>query len=324
MSNVLVCSAGRRVSLVTAFKTELKRLLGNRNSVLACDLYPELSPACQIADQCFETGQFSDIEYVPKLLSACVERDAKLIVPTLDTELLLLSSNVGQFESAGTNLVISDYQLVQKCRDKSKTNELFLQYGFKVPKAIDPQLGQYPFFVKPISGSSSQDIYVIRSDEDLAPKLLDGSRFLHMEYLSPDEFDEYTIDLYYDRCSNLRCAVPRKRIAVRAGEIAKGITEKGALLEKIWSQLGYMGGARGCITLQVFVGRTDGEVYGIEINPRFGGGYPLSYQAGANFPAFLITEYLLDQPIPEFHDWEENLLFLRYDAEILIHAFDSR
>ena len=61
-------------------------------------------------------------------------------------------------------------------------------------------------------------------------------------------------------------------------------------------------------------------ITGIEINPRFGGGYPLSYAAGADFPSMLIREYLMDSTLETFHDWEENLLMLRYDDEVLVHG----
>ena len=58
----------------------------------------------------------------------------------------------------------------------------------------------------------------------------------------------------------------------------------------------------------------------IEINPRFGGGYPLSYSAGANYPGWLIAEYLQGKQLSKFSSWQANLLMLRYDQQILIHA----
>ena len=64
------------------------------------------------------------------------------------------------------------------------------------------------------------------------------------------------------------------------------------------------------------------KIYGIEINPRFGGGYPLSYLAGANFPKWIIEEYLLDKTIDDkFNSWENDLLMIRYDDEVLVHGY---
>ena len=61
----------------------------------------------------------------------------------------------------------------------------------------------------------------------------------------------------------------------------------------------------------------------IEINPRFGGGYPLSYAAGANFPKMIIQEYILDEDINFVDDWVENLLMLRYDSNVFVNDYKS-
>ena len=67
-------------------------------------------------------------------------------------------------------------------------------------------------------------------------------------------------------------------------------------------------GFRGCITIQCFMHKKTEDVIGIEINPRFGGGFPVSYLAGANFPKWIIEEYLFNKQLDYFDDWEENLL----------------
>ena len=113
--------------------------------------------------------------------------------------------------------------------------------------------------------------------------------------------------------------MPRKRIEVRDGEVEKGKTEKNILVDFIKKKLPHIKGAQGCLTAQFFKHMTTDRILGIEINPRFGGGYPLSYYAGANFPKWIIQEYLLNQSITPNDDWEDNLLMLRYSKEILIH-----
>jgi len=82
-------------------------------------------------------------------------------------------------------------------------------------------------------------------------------------------------------------------------------------------------GARGCLTVQFFLNKKTNHIVGIEINPRFGGGYPLSYLAGANFPGWIIQEYLLNESIEYSETWEDNLLMLRYDHEILVKNSDA-
>ena len=88
-------------------------------------------------------------------------------------------------------------------------------------------------------------------------------------------------------------------------------------------KLAKIDGACGCLTMQFFLNKITRRIIGIEINPRFGGGYPLSYLAGANYPKWLIEEYILEKNIPFFNDWENNLLMLRYDDEVLVHNYES-
>ena len=82
--------------------------------------------------------------------------------------------------------------------------------------------------------------------------------------------------------------------------------------------LAKINGAHGCITAQFFLSHNSKKIYGIEINPRFGGGFPLSYYAGANFVKWMLEEYLLNQLIYPFDEWKDNLIMLRYDKEIII------
>jgi carbamoyl-phosphate synthase large subunit len=144
---------------------------------------------------------------------------------------------------------------------------------------------------------------------------------MFLEYLSPKQYVEYTIDLYFDKNHYLKCAVPRERIEIRTGEVSKGVTRKTNLYELVCSKFSYCPGFTGCITLQVFKNRSSDEIFGIEINPRFGGGYPLSYQAKANFPEMIIKEYLFNEEIPFFDKWIENLLMLRFDDEIIVYDY---
>ena len=141
-----------------------------------------------------------------------------------------------------------------------------------------------------------------------------------MEYIGKEQHDEYTIDMYYDRHNTVKCIVPRKRILVRAGEINKGVTCKNNIVPFLKDKLGIIDGAIGCLTVQVFLNRNSGKIIAIEINPRFGGGYPLSYRAGANYPLWLINEYYNNQSIEYTENWEDQLLMLRYDDEVIVHA----
>ena len=115
--------------------------------------------------------------------------------------------------------------------------------------------------------------------------------------------------------------MPRERLEIRAGEINKGITRKNQIVDYLRQRMDYLPGVRGCICLQLFYHPETKDIVGIEINPRFGGGYPLSYHAKANYPMAIIDEYLLDKDLSYYDDWADNTLMLRYDKEIVVQDF---
>jgi carbamoyl-phosphate synthase large subunit len=317
--NILISSAGRRVSLVRDFRQSLGALLPG-NKVFAADAKPDLSAACQVADGIYHARRISDPEFMPGLLEFCKSNQIGMVVPTIDTELLIFAEHREIFAAEEIQIIISDSALVTACRDKRKTHALFAEYGIASAAEVDIANTTYPVFSKPAGGSSSIGVYVFGSAEEITPALSSEKGRMFLEYLAPDDHTEFTIDLYYSKNSELKCCVPRQRIEVRSGEVNKGITRKNFLVDYLFQHLFTLKGAKGCITLQLFVNKVTGKKTGIEINPRFGGGYPLSYAAGADFPSMLIREYLMESEPETFHDWEENLLMLRYDDEVLVHG----
>jgi carbamoyl-phosphate synthase large subunit len=106
-------------------------------------------------------------------------------------------------------------------------------------------------------------------------------------------------------------------LEVRGGEISKGITRRDGVIPLLEPCLERLQGARGCLTVQVFANPERTRLRGVEINPRFGGGYPLSHAAGAAFPELLIREWLLGQRPEPNNSWQADLLMLRHDAMVL-------
>lgn len=318
MHNILITSAGRRVSLVQYFKKAAKHLLGEEAKVFTTDLNPNLSAAAYASDGSFKVGRFVEDNYLEVLLQICVENKIGLVIPTIDTELLLLAKARELFAKNNIILLVSNVDFVETCRDKRKINTFFETNGFKVPKTLKKDALEFPFFVKPYDGSSSNNVMKIDCVEMVSEWLLNHEKLMFMEYLSAKEFDEYTVDMLYDDNGNLIFLVPRLRLEVRQGEMSKGITRKNDLIDFLQKRLSNMPGWRGCITLQVFKQIDGNDIYGIEINPRFGGGYPLSYLAGADFPGWLIESYILNRQPKVFNDWKENVLLLRHDNEMIV------
>lgn len=319
--NIIITSAGRRVSLVRAFQKELKQLIPS-GLIFASDAEPELSAACHVADRSVKVPLLNHATYVDTLLTVCLEHEIKMVIPTIDTELLLLSKNKARFEQNGINIIISSETLITKCRDKRLIHEFFKEHDIHVAEEYSKQKYKLPLYIKPYDGSRSVDNFLIREEKELKPFHFENPKFMFLEYLDHREHEEFTCDLYYDKQHQLRCVVPRKRLEIRDGEVYKALALNNELVEHIRERMGHLTGAVGCLTAQFFKHRKSHKIYGIEINPRFGGGYPLSYLAGANFPKWLIKEYFYDETIADaFNNWESNLLMIRYDDEILVHGY---
>ncbi|WP_299362322.1 ATP-grasp domain-containing protein [Winogradskyella sp.] len=320
--NILITSAGRRVSLVRAFQKELVKVYP-KAKVFTSDSNPLLSAACHVADNYFNVPRLDDNLYINKLLDLCKDNQIGLIIPTIDTELLMLSKHQNDFEAVGVKILISDVPFIQKCRDKREIHRFFESHHIRVAKEFSKTNYQLPLFIKPTDGSRSVDTFIVEKEEDFTEYHFENDKLMFLEYLDHKAYDEYTCDLYYAKDGQLKCVVPRKRIEVRDGEVYKALTKRNALADFITSNLNYIEGARGGFAVQFFVNKSDETiVYGIEVNPRFGGGYPLSYLAGANFPKWIIEEYLLDNTIEDkFNSWESDLLMIRYDDEVLVHGY---
>lgn len=321
-NNVLITSAGQRVSLVRAFQKEVKKIDEN-SKVFTVDLNPVLAPACHISDGYKEISRVTDKNYVSNLLEICKDWNIKIIIPTIDTELLILAKNKDLFLQNGITPVISSESFIEKCRDKRIINEFFKEKSIDIPKEIDKENPTFPLFIKPYDGSLSKDTFLITEASELTEYHFQNPKLMFMEYIDHDVYDEYTVDTYYDKKGELKCVVPRKRIFVRAGEVNKGVTVRNEITNYVKENLAKIEGARGCLTMQFFFHPVEKRIIGIEINPRFGGGYPLSYLAGANYPAWILKEYITNENIPYFDEWENNLLMLRYDDEVLVRNYEG-
>lgn len=315
--NILITSAGQRVALVRGFQETLKRFFPG-GKVYTTDMNPKLAPAAYVSDGCFEVPRCTSEDYIESLLTICLGKGIGLIVPTIDTELAILSANKEIFAKQGITVSVSDYDFVMMCRDKRNTCEFFEKHRIRVPKPIDKYHPSFPMFAKPYDGSLSTNLHYIKNADELTEEILSDPKLLFMEYIDKEVYKEYTVDMYYGRDNKVKCIVPRERIKIRAGEINKGLTEKEPLTQYLYDRLETIEGCVGCICIQVFLNPSSGDVVGIEINPRFGGGYPQTYAAGGNYPEYLIREYFLGEEIAYFDGWKDHLLMLRYDDAVYV------
>jgi carbamoyl-phosphate synthase large subunit len=319
--NVLLTSSGRRVALVRAFRQALDDLHPS-SKVFTADVSP-WSAALRASDERVLLPPCEDAGYAPALLDLVRRRDIRIVIPLIDTELLVLARRRDEFLAAGCQVIVSDPAVVETTRDKRLSVRRFRELGFPAPRVFDDEALEcaddlpYPVFMKPAAGSSSIDAMRVDTPEEL--------RFWFRRLKDPvvQSFErglEYTIDVFADLDGRARCAVPRQRWEVRAGEISKGRTVKDRRLMEAGKRLvERLGGCRGCVTLQCFdVGANQEPVF-FEANLRFGGGFPLSHAAGADYPRWIL-EMCAGKAIAEFDDWRDGLVMLRYDEAVYFDA----
>ncbi len=124
--NILITSAGRRGALVRIFQREAPA------KVFAADLRPELSSACQLADGSFTVPSVAAADYLPRLIETCERHGVGLVVPTIDTELLVLAANRERLRDAGISAVVSDAAFIRICRDKRRMRDFFCRTRFQL------------------------------------------------------------------------------------------------------------------------------------------------------------------------------------------------
>ena len=320
MKNILFTCIGRRVSLLKSFRKAAGQLK-IRASFFGTDT-TALSSALRLCDKSFLVKPVTHAGYIKQLLSIVKDNKIKLLVPTVDLDLKVLAKNKMRFAALGCCVLVSEPEVVDICQDKRKTYRFLVKNGFDTPVTMSARGAlarkrlNWPCFLKPWDGYASRGNAVVTSREELAFFAKRIPNPIVQEFI---EGTEYTCDVYVDFCLKVRCVVPRKRIEVRAGEVSKGqVVKHPRLMNESVRLVETLGAGPGVITLQLFL--TDDEVKFIEINPRFGGGVPLSIKAGANFPKWILQELFNRKTNIRFDSFKDGLTMLRYDGEVWLNA----
>ena len=181
--------------------------LGLEAKVYTTDMKPEMAPAGIVSDGCVKVSRCTADCYIEELLQICKDKDIGVIIPTIDTELLILSQNKQHFDENGVGLAVSDYDFIKVCRDKRNTEDYLAKLGIAVPRALDKYHPVFPMFAKPYDGSLSTNLHVIRKQEELTKDILEDPKLIFMEYIDKQEYKEFTVDMYYGKDGK----VPRMR-----------------------------------------------------------------------------------------------------------------
>ena len=308
MTAVLFTCAGQRVDIVTAFAHA-------GAFTIATDLNP-LAPALYHADLHALVPRVDDAEYVPALQELVLEHDVRLIVPLTDLDHLTLAQARDELSAL---VLLPPAEVIQAVGDKYHAHHRFLELGIPSPQTWLPEDVpadvRFPVLVKAREGFGSRHIYKARSRAELE---------FFLEYTAVPSMvqealhgEEFSIDVFCDfdgRCLN---AIPRTMIESKGGESIKGMTIKDwELIEHgrlVAETLGLVGPAN----IQCFRG-ADGALPVTDINPRFGGGFPLPRAAGGRYPELAIALANGERPEPRLGQFREGILMTRFFSQLVL------
>ncbi len=311
---ILFTSVGRRVELMQAFKNAAQNLKMNLQ-IYGADI-TDSAPALYFCDHTVIVPKIKDENYIPNLIKVCNEEKIDALIPTIDTELLLLSKHKNEF--GNTRVIISNEDRVAVCRDKRYTADYFYSVGLNSPKPADnykEYKDGFPAFIKPKDGSSSIFAYKVENEEELIYYTHHVPNYIIQPFI---DGTEYTVDIFCDFEGNPIYITPRIRLAVRTGEVLKTeIRQDDSIINEI-QKLVKDYKPCGQITVQLIKDRKTNKNYYIEINPRFGGGAPLSMKAGADSAEAMLRLLNGEKLSYQSKKAEDGAIFSRFDQSVRV------
>ena len=303
--NILFTCAGRRRYLLKYFK----EVIGEDGNIVATDM--QLSaPALTVADVKIQVPRVYAEDYIPKTLEICKEQKIDILISLNDLELPILSKCKADFEALGVKVIVSDPNVIDVCFDKYKTARFIESLGLMTPKtyvayneavaAIKAGELKFPLILKPRWGSGSIGLEFVDDLEELemvyqldrkkvmksilATASVDDNFLLIQEVIKGPE---YGLDIANDLKGEYRGVSVKQKLAMRSGETDKAITVDNVKIREIGATIGKALKHIGNLDCDVL--ERDGEYYVLELNPRFGGGYPFSQEAGVNMPKAIVA-----------------------------------
>jgi carbamoyl-phosphate synthase large subunit len=306
---VLFTCAGQRVDIVTAF--------GRAGATtLAVDVN-ELAPALYAAERRALVPAVDDAGYIPALRALVELHDVRLIVPLADLDHLLLSER--RDELSGALVLLPPPDTIRLCEDKYRAHRFFVERDLAspptwLPDELPDELA-YPVLVKARRGFGSRHIYRANDRGELDFFLRHTTAPSMVQSVCIGE--EFSIDVFSDtdgRCLN---AIPRTMIESKGGESIKGMTIKAPDLIEHGCRVAEALGIVGPANIQCFR-EPDGSLPVTDVNPRFGGGFPLPTAAGSRYPELALALAAGERPEPRLGEFEEGLVMTRFFSQLVL------
>jgi carbamoyl-phosphate synthase large subunit len=309
VNGVLFTCAGQRVDIVTAF-----RRAGART--VAADLDP-LAPALYHADEFALVPRVADPAYVPALRDLVRLHELALVVPLTDLDHGVLAR--ARDELAGALVLLPAPEVVDALADKWLSHLLFEERGIGSPASWLPDdlpaEVPYPVLVKARHGFGSRGIYRCAESRELKFFLgyTDHESLVQACCLG----EEFSIDVFCDLESRCLNAVPRTMIQSKGGESIKGVTIRDEELIGLGCWVAERLGLVGPANIQCFR-EPDGRLLVTDINPRFGGAFPLPTAAGSGYPDLALALAAGEQPEPQVGAFRDGLVMTRFFSELIL------
>jgi carbamoyl-phosphate synthase large subunit len=303
---VLFTCAGQRVDIVAAF--------GRAGATtIAADANP-LAPALYHAHRHELVPRIDDPGYVPALRRLVDAQDVRLIVPLTDLDQATLAH---ARDELGALVLLPDADTVERLTDKYRAHLLFEERAVPSPPTWLPEDvpdgAAFPLLVKARSGFGSRHIYRAADRGELD---------FFLGYTPVDSIvqaclggEEFSVDVFCDlegRCLN---AIPRTMIESKGGESIKGMTIKDETLIEFGCFVAETLGLVGPANIQCFR-EPDGTHLVTDINPRFGGGFPLPLAAGGQYPELALALARGERPEPRLGEFREGIVMTRFFADL--------
>ena len=310
MPTVLFTCAGMRVDIVTAFRDA-------GATTIAVDLDP-LAPALYKADRYALVGRIDEDGYVPSLRDLVRAHDVDVIVPLADMDQLKLAHARDELDAL---VLLPDADVVDRMSDKYAAHLLFEEHGFDSPPTYlpgeIPDDLEFPVLVKARRGYGSRHIYRAHDREALELELQRTPVDSMVQAACQGE--EFSIDVVCDlegRCLN---AIPRTMIQSKGGESIKGMTVKDWELIELGRRVSEAIPLKGVATVQCFR-ESDGTHRITDVNPRFGGAFPLPQAAGAAYPELVLALAAGERPEPRLGEFTEGVVMTRFLSHLSLTA----
>jgi carbamoyl-phosphate synthase large subunit len=244
--------------------------------------------------------------------------DVDVIVPLADMDQLKLAHARGELDAL---VLLPDVEVVDRMGDKYAAHRLFEESGFDSPATYLPAEVpgdlEFPVLVKARRGYGSRHIYRAHDREALELELERTPVESMVQAVCQGE--EFSIDVICDlegRCLN---AIPRTMIESKGGESIKGMTVKDWDLIELGRRVSEAIPLKGVATVQCFRG-PDGKHRLTDVNPRFGGAFPLPQAAGGRYPELVLALAAGERPEPRVGEFAEGVVMTRFLSHLSLTA----